>query len=100
MKRNIVITGANRGIGLALSQLYSKKGDHVYAVCRQKSYELNKIADIEVIAGIDITSDIDLQHMRQVLDEVKVDILINNAGILSEESIDASISSVSSNSFK
>jgi len=40
MKKNIVITGENRGIGLALVQQYITNGDAVFAVCRNLSAEL------------------------------------------------------------
>ena len=42
----IVITGANRGIGLALCQHYQSSGQKVIGVCRQSSDEMKKI-DIE-----------------------------------------------------
>ena len=42
---NIVITGANRGIGLALAKLYEARGDSVTAVCRETNDEIEEIAD-------------------------------------------------------
>src|SRR5690606_5677864 len=43
---NIVITGANRGIGLALVRNYVANGDRVYALCRRpdQATDLNQIA--------------------------------------------------------
>ena len=38
---NVVITGGNRGIGLALVKQYKAKGATVYATCRNSCDELN-----------------------------------------------------------
>ena len=34
---NVLITGANRGIGLALTQHFTTRGDRVIGVCRKSS---------------------------------------------------------------
>jgi NAD(P)-dependent dehydrogenase (short-subunit alcohol dehydrogenase family) len=87
MNRNIVITGANRGIGLALTQLYAKSGDVVYAVCRNSSAELRELSGIKIVSGIDVTNASDVLQLQTKLRDVKVDILINNAGILADDTI-------------
>ena len=38
MPKRILITGANRGVGLALVQLLSDTAEHVYAGCRQPEF--------------------------------------------------------------
>ena len=85
MKKNIVITGANRGIGLALVQQYIANGDAVFAVCRNRSAELDAITQVSVIEGIDTVSTQDLHDLRDSLNGINIDVLINNAGVLSEE---------------
>jgi len=87
MSRNIVITGANRGIGLALVKRYVESGDAVFAVCRNPSDELSDMTGITVIDGIDVTNDDDLSHLRTNLANIDIDILINNAGIFTEETL-------------
>lgn len=52
MNRNIVITGANRGIGLSLTKLFQQQGHNVFAVCRQSSAELDA-SGASVIENID-----------------------------------------------
>lgn len=85
MTRNIVITGANRGIGLALVVQYANNGDVVFAVCRKTSPELDSIKSVTVIDGIDVVNSADLARLSESIADVKIDILINNAGILTEE---------------
>jgi NAD(P)-dependent dehydrogenase (short-subunit alcohol dehydrogenase family) len=87
MARNIVITGANRGIGLALVKQYANNGDVVFAVCRQTSAELGNLKGITVINGIDVVNNADLTRLSEILADVKIHILINNAGILTEETL-------------
>ncbi len=42
-KRTVVITGANRGIGLELCRQFSGGGDHVFGLCRQASADLKSL---------------------------------------------------------
>ena len=84
MNNNIVITGANRGIGLSLSALYQAKGWQVYGICRQSSDALNALG-VSVIEDVDLAEDADIKKMARLLDGVGIDILINNAGILRDE---------------
>ncbi len=80
----VVITGANRGIGLALAQEYSKQHWQVIALCRASSEELTATG-AQVITGLDLKN---LQGLAQIVQELKhqqVDVLINNAGILRRE---------------
>lgn len=85
MNKNILITGANRGIGLALTQYYRNNGDTVYAVCRQASEGLNGLSQVKVIEAIDVTNDASLANLKQQLNGVRLDVVINNAGILADE---------------
>ena len=85
MAQTILITGANRGIGLAFTKGYCNRGDKVYAVCRQTSDELSSLDNTVIIDGVDITNDQDIQKMQQSLGDTTLDIIINNAGILHDE---------------
>jgi len=87
MSNNILITGANRGIGLALTQKYQARGDVVYAVCRKASPDLLALKNVHVIDGIDVTQDQDLITLQGALKNVTLNVLINNAGIMSEETL-------------
>ena len=86
MSKTIVITGANRGIGLAMAKICQQQGDIVYALCRQSSSQLNALK-VNVIEGIDIATDAGITHAQSALSGVAIDLLINNAGILRDESL-------------
>jgi NAD(P)-dependent dehydrogenase (short-subunit alcohol dehydrogenase family) len=77
----VVITGANRGIGLQLSKLFKDRGDDVVAVCRSGSSDLEALG-AEVIDGVDVGDDACVPRLRAALGNRPVDVLINNAGIL------------------
>jgi NAD(P)-dependent dehydrogenase (short-subunit alcohol dehydrogenase family) len=87
MNLNVLITGANRGIGLALVERYHAQGNQVYAVCRSSSDELRSLLGVEIIDGVDVTKDQDLFRVKEHLGDIKLDILINNAGIMSDEEL-------------
>ncbi len=82
----ICITGANRGIGLEMARQFKVRGDHVVAACREASEELAML-DVEVIDGVDVTNDQSVGKLVKALGDRKMDILVNCAGILSDESL-------------
>ncbi|MEQ3694244.1 MAG: SDR family oxidoreductase [Alcanivorax sp.] len=86
---NVVITGANRGIGLELAKLYEARGDSVTAICRETNDEIEDIAD-QVFPEIDVTKEEQLPSIAMVLDKLldePIDILINNAGLFRNETL-------------
>jgi NAD(P)-dependent dehydrogenase (short-subunit alcohol dehydrogenase family) len=86
MSKNIVITGANRGIGLAMCVHFKAQGDNVFALCRQSSIELEKLA-VNIIEDIDVATDLGIANMVLALSHVDIDVLVCNAGILRDESL-------------
>ena len=82
----VVITGANRGIGLELARQFKQRGDQVVAACRKSSDELAKL-DVEVIEGVDVADDAGVGRLAASLEGRTVDVLVNCAGILSDESL-------------
>ncbi len=82
-----VITGANRGIGLELSRQLADSGWSVTAVCRRPSAELQALR-VRIIDGIDITDTGSLSRLASDLAPDSTDLLINNAGVLQNVSLD------------
>ncbi|MBM65224.1 MAG: short-chain dehydrogenase [Myxococcales bacterium] len=82
----VVITGANRGIGLELAKGYHQRGDEVVALCRQSSPELEAVG-CRVETGIDVARP-DLSDLSERLAGETVDVLINNAGIMRRNGLD------------
>ncbi len=82
----ILITGANRGIGLALAQQFAARGDHVIAVCRNSSEALAQTG-ARVEAGTDVTDAAAVAALARRLIDVRIDTLVLNAGILARESL-------------
>ncbi|MGM0824546.1 MAG: SDR family oxidoreductase [Pseudomonadota bacterium] len=86
MKSTVLITGANRGVGLALAEHYAEAGYRVIGVCRSSSEALAQVAD-QVIEGIDVTQPSDVERLAETLKGQTLDLLINNAGLLRDESL-------------
>ena len=83
----ILVTGANRGIGLALVKQFRARGDEVVATCRRTSTALDDTG-ARVEAGIDVTDDASLSGLVRRLDGRPIDQLWLNAGILARDSLE------------
>jgi NAD(P)-dependent dehydrogenase (short-subunit alcohol dehydrogenase family) len=87
--RHILITGANRGIGLELAKQYMAMGDKVFACSRS----LNNATDLErlverspdliEILQLDVTDQLSINKSREIVEKSvsSLDLLINNAAI-------------------
>ena len=79
--KTYLITGTNRGIGLEYCRQLQAQGHNVIAVCRSPNEELSSLG-VRVEPNIDLTSDTAVQDLVTRLDGKKIDVLINNAGII------------------
>ncbi|MDF3012945.1 MAG: family oxidoreductase [Cellvibrio sp.] len=84
--QTVLITGANRGIGLALCKTYLAQGWKVIGLCRTASPELTE-SGARVIAGVDVTDAQALAQLANTLEGRSLDLLINNAGIFLHEQL-------------
>ena len=79
----IIITGANRGLGLEFARSYAADGWRVHACCRypDKAKELSEIAGEVVVHKLDVTDGLRAASLARELADERIDILINNAGV-------------------
>ncbi|MGB5510687.1 MAG: SDR family oxidoreductase [Woeseiaceae bacterium] len=77
----VLITGANRGIGLELARQYKEAGWRVIGTARkpEQAEELRAL-DARVLQ-LDVTDQQSIDRMAEELGEQSLDLLINNAGI-------------------
>lgn len=83
----VCITGANRGIGLELARQFQARGDEVIAACRRPSNALAGLG-VRIIDGVDVAEDAGLRRLTDGVGDLEVDVLVNNAGVLSDEPLD------------
>lgn len=81
----VVITGANRGIGLSLARRLAGRGETVLAAVRKRSAELDGLG-VEVVERVDVTEKSAGERIISSLSGRKIGVLIHNAGILAHTS--------------
>ncbi|MDV6340968.1 SDR family oxidoreductase [Nitrosomonas sp. Is24] len=85
--RTMLITGANRGIGLEFVRQYAADGWRVVACCRKPAAAeaLNRLAaqypDQTTVHALDVTDHAQIDQLAQTLSQQPIDLLINNAGV-------------------
>lgn len=81
----VLITGANRGIGLEFARQYAADGWRVIAACREpvsaKSL-LERLPAADVVA-LDVTATASIRALAASLAGQPIDVLIANAGVMS-----------------
>lgn len=80
-KKLAVVTGANRGIGLALTRELHQRGYDVVAACRKATPTLSALS-VEVVDGVEVTDPAGIERLARAVANRNIDVLINNAGIL------------------
>jgi len=81
----VLITGANRGLGLEFARQYSADGWDVIATARNpnQSEELDRLTQSKKVSlqALDVTSDDSVEHLTEVLNGTPVDLLVLNSAI-------------------
>jgi NAD(P)-dependent dehydrogenase (short-subunit alcohol dehydrogenase family) len=94
--QHVLITGANRGLGLEFTRQYLERGAHVYAGCRQPP-ATTSLHTLQVsypqrlsIVPLDVADSDAIGRAHNVVHSQteSIDILINNAGIYSSHGSD------------
>ena len=82
-----LVTGSNRGIGLELCRQLAERSHHVVAVCRNPSAELEALG-VRVESGVDVTDARAVDGLARRLEGTRIDLLVNNAGVLLKDRLD------------
>lgn len=82
----VLITGANRGIGLEFARRYAERGYRVLATCRspRNAPELQAVAarhSLVTVETLDVTNHAGVDALALKHADLPIDILLNNAGI-------------------
>lgn len=85
-RATVLITGANRGLGLEFAKIYGQRGWRVVATCRDPAGadELAALAreyDGIMIDGLDVADHGQIDQLAVKYREFPIDVLLNNAGI-------------------
>ena len=80
--RTALVTGANRGIGLELVRQLSARGYQVIGTARNPEEALELKETGALLVALDVTDSSSVRAMAQQLEGKKIDLLINNAGIM------------------
>jgi 3-oxoacyl-[acyl-carrier protein] reductase len=95
-RRNVLITGASRGIGAAAARAFAAAGDRVavhYAVRREQAEAVcaGLPGDGHLVAGADLADPEAVHTMAETVAAAmgSIDVLVNNAGVYDEHPIDA-----------
>jgi NAD(P)-dependent dehydrogenase (short-subunit alcohol dehydrogenase family) len=92
MTYQVLITGANRGIGLEFTQQYAQDGWDVLACCRDPQHAgtlqalAKSYANIRILL-LDVADFAQIDALALQLKNDKIDVLINNAGVYPESSL-------------
>lgn len=84
----VLITGANRGIGLEFARAYAARGETVLGTARNPE-AATELCEVAEVLPCDVSSDASVQALGEALGNRTIDLLINNAGILRVDTLDA-----------
>ncbi|QKI88325.1 SDR family oxidoreductase [Thiomicrorhabdus xiamenensis] len=81
--RKVVITGGNKGIGLALTEKFVEQGDFVTIIARdfsnRENFDYQNHPQVRCVA-FDLTK---IEQLPALADQIEaIDVLVNNAGLL------------------
>jgi NAD(P)-dependent dehydrogenase (short-subunit alcohol dehydrogenase family) len=78
----VLVTGANRGLGLEFARQYAAAGHKVIGTARKPDEAKELKATGAQVVKLDITKDEDIADLAKTLKGQKIDILLNNAGYM------------------
>ena len=89
MKKTVIITGGNKGIGLAISKVFANDGYAVFVGAREDTKELQALGGDVTFVKTNVKSEVDHQNLvKAALNKTgRLDTYINNAGFSAWRSI-------------
>jgi NAD(P)-dependent dehydrogenase (short-subunit alcohol dehydrogenase family) len=86
----VLITGANRGLGLEFTRQYAAQGWRVLACCREPetAHALQGIAAAHpqvTLYRLDVADFAQIDHLAQTLQDQAIDVLLSNAGVYGDK---------------
>ncbi|KAI3638241.1 hypothetical protein MIR68_003852 [Amoeboaphelidium protococcarum] len=86
----VLITGANKGIGLSLAKQFKSRGWNVLGTARKPddAPELKQLA--HQVYKLDVSDFQSIKQLAEQLKDVKIDLLINNAGVYNKNDLEKS----------
>lgn len=88
---SVLISGANRGLGLEFCRQYAANGWEVIACCRNpsKAEDLSRLVDCHSnvrMMALDVAQLEQIGQLSKDLENTAIDVLINNAGVYDDKS--------------
>jgi NAD(P)-dependent dehydrogenase (short-subunit alcohol dehydrogenase family) len=79
--QRVVVTGANRGLGLELVRVYAARGDEVWAGCRRPDEATELRSLTAQVHALDVGEEASIEQFATAVGDAPLDVLINNAGV-------------------
>lgn len=83
----VLITGANRGIGLEYARQFAAKGYEVIGTARDPAEARELAAVAKAVVPLDVTDAASITALAKSLNGMAIDILVNNAGVFDREDV-------------
>ncbi len=90
--KTILITGANRGLGLEFTRQLAEQNYTVIATCREP-LEADYLRQLAItypkisIIDLDVSNDNSIENLKDLMSGISIDWLINNAGTTGEQGV-------------
>ena len=85
----VLVTGANRGLGLAFARAFRARGVDVIGTAREPANAEELAALGATVEELEVTDDASVGSLAERLEGRPIDLLINNAGILRRDRIES-----------
>jgi NAD(P)-dependent dehydrogenase (short-subunit alcohol dehydrogenase family) len=85
MAQTVLITGANRGLGLAFAKVYAQRGDKVIATVRDVHAAPAELRGMARVLPLEVTDEASIGRLAAELRGEGLDVLVNNAGVMGDD---------------